>query len=178
MLAREQLKAAIEAVLFARSEPISAEEMGRIVGVSTQDARIILNELCMEYNDTVKGIQVNSSREGYAMCTHPDYHEYVKKANPGAAVRLSQAALETLAIIAYRQPLTRPEMEAVRGVKVDRVLNSLLARGLIEELGKKEGPGRPILYGTTPEFLKLFGLTSLEDLPQRLEEAEPHEQVT
>lgn len=176
MLVREQIKAAVEAVLFARSEAISIQEMARIIGISQEDAAIILSELMMEYNERERGVQIVDGSSGFVMCTRPEYHDYVKKANNPLAVKLSQAALETLAIIAYRQPVTRSEIESVRGVKIDRVLNSLLGRGLIEEVGKKDVPGRPGLFATTAEFLKLFGLSSLDDLPQQTEEAE-HGQV-
>lgn len=172
MLAREHMKAAAEAVLFARSEPVTTEEMAVILGVSEEDAGIILEELLEEYNGSIRGIKLGCGQEGYFMCTNPEYHEYVKRANPGPSVKLSQAALETLAIIAYRQPLTRAEIEHIRGVKTERVIASLLSRGLIEEVGKKDAPGRPILYGTTHEFLKLFGLTSLDELPRDLVEIE------
>lgn len=172
MLVREQIKAAVEAVLFSRSEAIMLEDLARVIGIPADDAGGILSELIEEYNESERGVQIVANQSGYVMCTRPQYHDYVKKANNPLAVRLSQAALETLAIIAYRQPVTRTEMEAVRGVKIDRVLHSLLGRGLIEEVGKKDVPGRPGLYATTPEFLRLFGLSSLEDLPQQSEETE------
>jgi segregation and condensation protein B len=111
------------------------------------------------------------------MCTRPSYHEFVRKANQPLIARLSQAALETLAIIAYQQPITRPEIEAVRGVRVDRALQSLVKRGLIADVGRREIVGRPLMYGTTNDFLKLFGLGSLEELP-RNEEVTGIEQVT
>lgn len=170
MLVREELKGAIEAILFARAEAIHVEEIARITGVSREDAQIIMTELAQEYNERKSGIEIVSSETGFVMCTRPEYHEYVKEASSPQVTRLSQAALETLAIIAYRQPITRAEVEAVRGVRADRALQSLQKRGLIEEVGKKSVPGRPVMYGTTGEFLKLFGLTSLQDLPPALEE--------
>lgn len=170
MLVREALKGAVEAILFARAEAISVEEITRITGVSREDAGVILTELALEYNERKSGIEIVSSEAGFAMCTRPEYHEYVKKASAPLVARLSQAALETLAIIAYRQPVTRAEVESVRGVKADRALQSLQKRGLIQEVGKKATPGKPMMYGTTGEFLKLFGLTSLQELPVALEE--------
>jgi segregation and condensation protein B len=171
MLSRNQIKAAIEAILFARSDAINLKDLAHIVGISVTDADIVLKELILEYNERESGIQIASGPDGYVMCTRPDYYEYVKKAHAPAAVKLSQAAIETLAIIAYRQPVTRAEIEAIRGVKVDRIITSLSNRGLVEETGKKEAPGRPGLYATTTEFLKLFGLTSLDELPRKPEEA-------
>lgn len=170
MLVREALKGAIEAILFVRAEAVSVEEIVRITEVSREDAAIILTELALEYNERKSGIMIVSSEAGFVMCTRPEYHEYIKKANPPLDTRLSQAALETLAIIAYRQPVTRAEIESVRGVRADRALQSLQKRGLIQEVGKKDVPGKPMMYGTTEEFLKLFGLASLQDLPSVLEE--------
>lgn len=170
MLVREELKGAIEAILFARGEAVLIEDIVRVTGVSREDALTILTELTLEYNEKKSGISIVSSDEGFAMCTRPEYHEYVKEAGAPQVVRLSQGVLETLAIIAYRQPVTRAEVEAVRGVRADRALQSLQKRGLIQEVGKKHAPGRPVMYGTTGEFLKLFGLASLQDLPAAAEE--------
>ncbi|NLB19121.1 MAG: SMC-Scp complex subunit ScpB [Syntrophomonadaceae bacterium] len=177
MLVRDELKGAIEAILFVRSEPIKVKEIAKITGASPEDILVLLTELTNDYNEKKSGMQIVTSTEGYAICTRPFYHEYVRQANQPLVAKLSQAALETLAIIAYRQPLTRPEMEAVRGVRVDRVLQSLLKRGLIQEVGHKAAPGRPMMYGTTHEFLKTFGLASLEELPQS-QELSGDEQVT
>lgn len=173
MLVRKELRAAMEAILFAHSEPITLEEIAQILEVSEEDTMIVMGDLTEEYNEPGRGIQIVENAQGFVMCTRAEFHEYIKRANRPSAARLSQAALETLAIIAYRQPMTRPEIETLRGVKSERVLNSLLARGLIAECGKKDAPGRPLLYATTSEFLKLFGLTGLDDLPRDLEEATP-----
>ena len=166
MLAREEIKGAVEAILFACVEPIDPGSIAKAVGISYQDAKLILEELRLEYNEGTRGIKIALSESGYSMCTREEYHEYIRKVNKPAAVRLSQAALETLAIIAYCQPVTRAEIEAIRGVRVDKVLNSLIGRGLVAEVGRKDVPGRPSMYGTTAEFLKLFGLTSLAQLPE------------
>ncbi|MGI6487970.1 MAG: SMC-Scp complex subunit ScpB [Syntrophothermaceae bacterium] len=171
MLLRQELKAAIEAVLFTRAEPIDIEELSRALGVSVQDTREILQELISEYNRSEHGIQVVESDAGYTMCTKPEYFRYVNNTNRSVTRRLSQAALETLAIVAYQQPVTRPEIEAIRGVRVEGVLNMLVDRGLVAEAGRKDVPGRPLLYVTTAEFLRIFGITSLDDLPRKDEEA-------
>jgi len=170
MLVRQELKGAVEAVLFARTEPLSPEEIARITGASNEDVVIILSELALEYDERKSGIAIVVSEAGYAMCTRPEYYEYVKRAKAPLVTRLSQAALETLAIVAYRQPVTKAEVESVRGVKSDRTLQSLLKRGLIQELGRRNIPGKPVVYGTTSEFLKLFGLSSLSELPKNVEE--------
>ncbi|ADI01324.1 MAG TPA: SMC-Scp complex subunit ScpB [Syntrophothermus lipocalidus] len=166
MLARISAKATIEALLFASGDPLPLSEIARVTGLLPDDVEVILEELILEYNKEEHGIQVVKSDAGYAMCTKPAFFEYIRDLNRGPEKRLSQAALETLAIIAYRQPVTRTEIEAIRGVKAERVINSLLERGLIAEAGRKDAPGRPVLYVTTNEFMRLFGLASLEDLPK------------
>ncbi|NLW45125.1 MAG: SMC-Scp complex subunit ScpB [Syntrophomonadaceae bacterium] len=170
MLIREELKAVIEAILFVRAEAVSVEEIARITGAAREDILTLLTELALEYNERKSGIEIVSGDGGFLMCTRPEYHEYVRESGAVQAARLSQGVLETLAIIAYRQPITRAEVEAIRGVRADRALQSLQKRGLIKEVGRKDAPGRPVMYGTTEEFLKLFGLTSLQDLPAVLEE--------
>ncbi|MGE5398361.1 MAG: SMC-Scp complex subunit ScpB [Chitinophagales bacterium] len=172
MLVREQLRAAVEAIMFSRSEPIKAEELAKITEASLYDVETVMAELSEEYNNKERGIRISSGQAGYSMCTDPGYYEYVRRANKPLAVKLSQAAIETLAVIAYRQPITRAEIEAIRGVKADRILQSLLVRELIQEVGKKDVPGRPLMYGTTAEFLKLFGLASLDELPHEPGEAQ------
>ncbi len=176
MLCKEDILGAIEAILFVRTEPAGAEEIAGIVGISSEEALEALQELETRYENLNSGLQIVKHSKGYSMCTRPVYHEYVHRANLPQAAKLSQAAMETLAIIAYRQPLTRPEIEAVRGVRVDRTLQSLMKRDLIYEVGRREVAGRPLVYATTNEFLKLFGLTSLDELPH-IEEGE-NEQIT
>jgi segregation and condensation protein B len=112
-----------------------------------------------------RGLQLIKVAGGWKLCTRPQYAPFISRMHEPTRVRLSRAALETLAIIAYRQPITRPEMEAIRGVNVDGVISTLLNYSLIEEKGRKEAPGRPMLYGTTTDFLSHFGLNSVEDLP-------------
>ncbi|MCR4399811.1 MAG: SMC-Scp complex subunit ScpB [Syntrophomonadaceae bacterium] len=165
MLMRREVRAALEAMLFAAGRPLTVEELAQAVDMAAPDVRALLDELVLEYNEKGSGLLVAASGQGYLMCTSPEYAPYVKKILGPGEKRLSQAALETLAVVAYRQPVTRAEIEAVRGVRVDRTLASLLARGLVAEVGRKEVPGRPALYGTTVEFLRVFGMTSLDELP-------------
>jgi len=161
-----EAKAVLEALIFASSEPVTIKEMSIITGLNEETVRTLLSEMAVEYNDQQRGIQIIEVAGGYQLVTKPEMAVYVEKLKkvPRQAP-LSQAALETLAIIAYKQPITRAEIETIRGVRVESSLTTLLERGLIEETGRKEGPGRPILYGTTKEFLKYFGLKSLDELP-------------
>jgi len=165
MLMRDEIKASIEALLFVSSERISLEELMEILNLAEPDLKQIIKEMMMEYNQSQRGIQILTLDGGYIMGTKPEYAQVVSKMVKPASRRLSPAALETLAIIAYRQPLSKAEIEQIRGVKTDRVITTLMEKGIINEVGKKAAPGKPALYGTTHEFLKLFALSSLDDLP-------------
>lgn len=159
-------KAALEALLFASPQPVTPERLARILSVQTPQVRNMLTRLEEEYQDPERGFMLEWVAGGVRLCSKPEHYAYVEEL--GRTVRsgaLSQAALETLAIIAYRQPITRPQIEAIRGVRVDSAVVSLIDRGLVEEKGRSDGPGRPILYGTTDEFLVRFNLNSLEELP-------------
>lgn len=166
MLMRNEIKAAIEAVLFMRGERVGADELVEILDVGLLELRDIMRELIGDYFQPGRGLQIIPVDDGYLMCTKSEYSEILARSVRPVKRRLSQAALETLALIAYQQPVTRAEIEKIRGVKVDRVIANLLERDLIEEVGVKDVVGKPILYGTTQEFLRLYGLTSLKDLPQ------------
>lgn len=161
-----EAKAVLEALIFASSEPVTVKEMSIITELNEETVRTLLAELTQEYIDQPRGIQITEVAGGYQLVTKPELAAYLEKLKKvPRQVPLSQAALETLAIIAYKQPITRAEIETIRGVRVDSSLSTLLEKGLIEETGRKEGPGRPILYGTTKEFLKYFGLNNLDELP-------------
>jgi len=144
-------------------EPLSPQEIARILEVSVERAEEIVGAL----SDSLasRGLQVVKVAGGYRLVTRAEYAHFVERLHPPARVRLSRAALETLAVIAYRQPMTRPEIEAIRGVNVDGVVETLLSHRLICEKGRKDTVGRPMLYGTTEDFLAHFGLNSLADLP-------------
>lgn len=165
MLMRVEIKAAIEALLFASGEYIPRHELQNLLDLSEADLNEIMQELIGEFRLSTRGVQILPVEDGYIMATKPEYSLVVAKLLKPASRRLSPAALETLAIIAYRQPLSKSEIEQIRGVKTDRVLTNLLEKGIIKEVGRKAGVGKPILYGTTPEFLRLFGLSSLSELP-------------
>lgn len=158
-------KAILEAILLASPEPLSVKRIAEVIGLDEKDARILVDDLKKEYSQPGRGLLLQELAGGYVLTTRPEYGEYVEKLLAPKGKGLSHAALETLAIVAYRQPITKAEIEGVRGVKVDRSIETLLERGLIRDVGRKEGPGRPILYGTTKDFLTYFGLKDLSDLP-------------
>lgn len=160
-------RAVIEALIFASSEPVTAKTISDITGISEHTIKQILNDLIDEYRSQKRGIQINEVANGFQFCTHPECAPYIDKLQKVPRnVGLSQAAIETLAIIAYKQPITKAEIETLRGVSVESALATLMERGLIEEAGRKDRPGRPILYRTSRQFLKYFGLKDLNDLPK------------
>lgn len=165
MLMRDDIKAAIEAVLFVSAERVATQELLDLLEINEADLKLIMQELMLEYQQERRGLQIMALEGGYIMGTKPEYAELLSKMVKPARLRLSPAALETLAIIAYQQPVTRAEIEQIRGVKVERILANLLERAIIKEDGHKAVVGKPIIYRTTYEFLKIFGLSSLEDLP-------------
>ncbi len=159
-------KSVIEALLLVAEEPLTPEKISQVVEISKEEVAGLLNELREEYERHSRGIRLYEADEGYKLGTPPELSAYIEKLfSVGASPTLSRAALETLAIIAYRQPITRVEIDAIRGVKGAGVVDTLLKRKLIQVVGRKESPGRPQLYGTTPEFLKYFGLNDIHELP-------------
>ena len=158
----------LEAYLFVASDPVTPVETARLLGVSAAAVEEAFEDIVNAYARRIhSGLHVLRIAGGYQMATRPALAEGIARllAAPGGKSRLSRPALETLAIVAYQQPVTQAEIEAVRGVSADGVLKTLAERGLVVETGRKEVAGRPILYGTTPEFLHYFGLHTLEDLP-------------
>ena len=164
-LEARRLPDAVEAVLFVSPGPVSLARLAYALGVEEAIAHRAVTELSARYERQKRGLAIVRLADGYQMCTHPDFLDYVIRVLETAAARLSRAALETLSIIAYRQPITLPEIEAIRGVDSAGVVRTLLERGLIEEAGRKDTVGRPILYATTEEFLVYFGLKDLSELP-------------
>jgi len=165
LLFSDDHKAALECLLFVASEPLSLETLTEVVGLSKVDLETILAELNNECKSPARGIQLVKLAGGFQIVTKPELALYIEKLYKPHASLLSQAAVETLSVIAYRQPVTRAEIEQVRGVKVEGVLAGLIDKKLVREVGRKEGPGRPIIYGTTKEFLVYFGLNSIDELP-------------
>ena len=159
-------RAGIEALIFASSEPMTIKTMAEAFGINEHTVHQLVLGLIDDYRSAKRGIQIVELAGGYVFLTHPECAPFVEKLERRPRnVPLSQAALETLAIVAYRQPITRAEIESIRGVRVDSALTTLVERDLIEEVGRRDAPGRPILYGTTTGFLKFFGLRDLMDLP-------------
>lgn len=168
-----QQKAIMEGLLFAAGdEGLSQKQLSSIMDLDLTVIGHLLNSLREDYEQAGRGISIMKSNQTYHLTTKPEHSSYYQKMmeSPQSS-RLSQAALETLAIIAYQQPITRTEIEEIRGVKSERPVRTLLSRLLVQEMGRKEGAGRPILYGTTTEFLTYFGLRSIEELPPLPEEA-------
>ncbi len=159
-------RAALECLLFMSSEPLSSKLIAEILGLKTSDVMALIQELKELNNREGRGLQVMEHNGKYLLCTKSEYSAYIEKLNKPRKETLSHAALETLGIIAYKQPISRAEIEFIRGVKIDSVLYTLVEKGLVKEVGRREGPGRPILYGTTLKFLMLFGLRSIEELPE------------
>lgn len=163
---KDELKSAIEAILFAWSDPLSTKDLSDILGVGAKEIASILKEMIDEFNYNKRGIQILQMNDHYQLSTRPEHHEHLQKLfAPRQNRGLTQAALETLAIIAYKQPITKTEIEEIRGVKSDKAIGTLLEKELIEEQGRLEKTGRPILYGTTINFLKVFSIKSLKELP-------------
>jgi segregation and condensation protein B len=169
----EETKRIVEALLFACPEPLSPERVLAIVpGLERDEVIRAVEDLRQDYTDQGRSFQVVEVGGGYQITTKPDYAVWVEKLFETASrSRLSRAALETLAVVAYRQPVLRSAIEGVRGVNVDGVLRTLMERNLVRIVGRGEGPGRPLLFGTTKDFLLQFGINRLSDLP-KLEEIE------
>ena len=158
------LVALVEAILFVSPEPLNANQIGNLLDVSPREVKIAIQELDLLYSD--RGIRLQHHNNKFQITSAPEAAAVLENLlNLETTSTLSQAALETLSIIAYQQPITRPQIDSIRGVNSDGVLKTLLNKGLIEDVGRTEGPGRPILYSTTTEFLKYFGLGSYEELP-------------
>ena len=163
---REEIKSIIESLLFVADGPLTLQRFGEVLeGVEKEDLRSTLDELQTELENSRRGVRLVEVAGGYQLRTAKVNADWVKKFLGGRPARMGRATLETLAIIAYRQPITRAEIEAIRGVDVDGVINTLLDRTLIRAVARKDVPGRPFLYGTTPEFLQLFNLKDLTHLP-------------
>lgn len=161
-----RIMGATEAVLFASGEPISVQDLANALTVEVSQVYTALEELEKFYNESEnRGLMLRKVNEGIQLVTKPVYFEATSRMEKHREVKLSNAAMETLAIIAFKQPVTRLEMEQIRGVKVDGVVNTLLDLGLIDEAGHKKALGNPLLYKTTEKFLITFGLNSLADLP-------------
>lgn len=162
-LSREEIKRVLESLIFVAERPITPVQLGRIVKLRMAEVRELVAEIIPEYAG--RGIEIVEVAGGYQFRSVPASADWVRTLVAQRPQRLTRAQLETLALVAYRQPITRPEIEEVRGVDSGSTLGVLLDRALLKILGRKDEPGRPLLYGTTPQFLEFFGLAGLKDLP-------------
>ena len=166
-MASKTIKSAIESMMFVWGEPLSIKDMADIFNVDKKEIYEACKELQEEYEQEGRGIVIREVNKNFQFVTRKENLGYIERlCTPVRRRRLSQSALETLAIIAYKQPVTKGEIEAVRGIKCDRVLEGLMAKGLVTIVGRAETVGRPNIYGTTNEFLKQFEFESLKDLPK------------
>lgn len=164
---QENLKGIIEAILFAAGRAVTSKELSLVMEKSKDEIEEVIYQMNLEYKDKNRGIEILKIEDNYQLATRKEYYEYVYKIiDKRNKPKLSNAALETLSIIAYNPRISRPEIESIRGVNVDGTMYKLLEYGLIEEAGKLDLPGKPMSYKTTNEFLKMFGYTSLDDLPE------------
>jgi len=166
-LNQEEVKAAVETILFVSEEPVRVKDLAELFGngLSTEAIESVLAEIRSEYEGRV--LQVREAGEGYRLATRPEYGQWVKRyLKRTTRSRLSPAALETLAVVAYRQPVTRAEIEQVRGLECSGVLHTLVEKDLVRIVGRRKVVGRPLAYGTTSRFLEHFGFQSLTDLPK------------
>jgi segregation and condensation protein B len=163
---REDVKSILESLLFVADGPLTLQRLTEVIdGAGKDEIRSILEELNNELQNNRRGIRLVEVAGGYQLRTAKVNADWVKKFLGGRPARMGRATLETLAIVAYRQPITKAEIEAIRGVDVDGVITTLLERNLVRAVARKDVPGRPFLYGTTPEFLELFNLKDLAQLP-------------
>ncbi|WP_346675404.1 SMC-Scp complex subunit ScpB [Enorma phocaeensis] len=170
-------KAALEALLLVSSDPVSASALAQAIDITPGECASLLAELKVEYEEAERGFQLREVAGGWRLFTHPAYHDQVESfVLSWDTQKLSQAALETLAVIAYHQPVTRETVKGIRGVNSDGVISSLVDKGLVREMGRDAERGQAILYGTTNAFLEKFGLRSTRDLPD-LEQFAPDEQA-
>lgn len=166
----DEAKSIIESLFFVTSEPLTVKSISEIISRDDQDVLALIKEIKADCERERRGFCLMEVAGGYSFATRTEHSVFIEKLVKPRLSLLSQAALETLAIIAYRQPITRSEVDEIRGVMSDSAISTLLERGLIQETGRREGPGRPMLFGTTPEFLKYMGLKSLEELPKMQQE--------
>lgn len=162
----KNLKSVVEALLFVATEALSAKKLAEVTEREEKEIKQVLEGLREEYQRESRGFELRGVAGGWRLYSHPTYASYIEKlALFSDQRRLTKAALETLAIIAYKQPTTRAEVSAIRGVNADGVISSLVNKGLLREVGRLEQPGQPILYGTSRDFLEAFGLKSISELP-------------
>lgn len=165
-----EMERAVEAILFAAGEEVKLKDIAAALEQDVNTTKAVVENLMDRYNGEKRGITIIRVEDAYQMCTSEEYYEYIKRLFQSPVKRsLSQPMLETLAIIAYKQPVTKSTIEEIRGVNADRAVNKLVEYGLVEEKGRLQVPGRPILFGITDEFLKYFGYDSVAGMPKKPE---------
>ncbi|HAN50196.1 MAG TPA: SMC-Scp complex subunit ScpB [Lachnospiraceae bacterium] len=156
----------IEGILFAMGDAVTVEELSKALDLPAEECKAIVESLAQQYKEENRGIQIIKINDGYQMCTSKEVYEYlIKLAKQPKKYVLTEVLLETLSIVAYKQPVTKAEIEKIRGVSSDHAVNRLVEFGLVQELGRLDAPGRPMLFGTTDDFLRAFGISSVEELP-------------
>ena len=167
MYSNKTMKSALETMMFVWGEPLEVRDAAEVLEADKDEVRKLFRELQNEYEQEGRGIRIQEADDAFRFVTLAENDMFLKKlCTPVRIRRLSQAALEVLAIIAYRQPVTRSEIDSIRGIKSERVIDGLIDKGLVEVKGRSEGVGRPLIYATTKEFLTKFGFASLKDLPE------------
>ena len=162
----EKLQGAIEAILFTMCDSVELEKIAAAIGHDEKTTRKLIHNMMDRYEDEDRGVRIIELDNAFQMCTKKEMYEYlIRVAKQPKRYVLTDVLLETLSIIAYRQPVTKLEIEKIRGVKSDHAVNKLVEYGLVEETGRLDAPGRPILFGTTEEFLRRFSVHSLDELP-------------
>ena len=160
-----QLKAVLESLIFICESPLTLDRMKEVLGINKRDLQRLLSEMMEEYRKSERGFLLVEVAEGFQFRTRPEHADWIKKLKKVKSTALSQPSLETLAIVAYRQPVVRMDIEKIRGVDSGGVLHTLLEKKLIKIIGKKDVPGKPLVYGTSRKFLEVFGLKDLSELP-------------
>ena len=164
---KNKIPYAIEGILFAAGEPVKTAKLAAVLEIEIEAVEEAISLLKYEYDTNERGFMIIDIDDGYQICSRPEYYNYIQIIlGDQRRQALSNAAMEALAIIAYKQPITRGQVEYIRGVNSDSAVNRLVERGLVEECGRLDAPGRPVLYRTTQGFLRCFGLSSPKDLPE------------
>lgn len=162
----EKMECIIEALLFAAGDEVKAFDIAQVTGLQLKEVAGVMHHMMERYNKEERGIMIRRIDDAYQLCTRKEYYEDIKSYfEPRHMSYLSNPAMEALAIVAYNQPITRAQIESIRGVNCDSVITRLLDKRMIHEVGKSDAPGRPTLFGTTPEFLRALGFSSLDELP-------------
>ena len=164
---KNKIPYAIEGILFAAGEPVKTAKLAAVLEIEIEEVEEAISLLKYDYDTNERGFMIIDIDDGYQICSRPEYYNYIQIIlGDQRRQALSNAAMEALAIIAYKQPITRGQVEYIRGVNSDSAVNRLVERGLVEECGRLDAPGRPVLYRTTQGFLRCFGLSSPKDLPE------------